>query len=303
MARAAHLYYVLGLTQKEVAERLGLTRIKVHRTLAMAREQGIVRIQIDAPSASRLALEEAVANAFGLAVVSVVPSDIAPGGSLSEIIGQCAAPLVAPMFKGDMTVAVSWGLTLKAMANVIEPAAHERLNIVPLIGSLSRSSSINRYEAVTVLAQRLGGECYYMPTPIFCDSVEARRAIESQPIVADVIKTAVNADLGIMSIGGEEASSVRMAGNLSDEEFESVRMAGAIGNYLGHFIDKNGDLVKHEINDRVFGVAPEASMNIPARIMVSGGKHKVQAIAVALRRKWITGLITDEQTASALLKL
>lgn len=301
LARAAHLYYVLGLTQKEVADRLGVPRIKAHRILAMARQRGIVRIHIDAPSSSRLALEADLAKAYGLSLVSVVPSDQSEEVSLSEAVGQCAAPIIAPLIKDEMTVAVSWGLTLKAMANVIEPASHVGLNIVPLIGSLSRSSSINRYEAVTVLAQRLGAECYYMPTPIFCDSVEARQAIGSQPIVADVIKAAVNADLAIVSIGGDNSSSVRAAGNLEEADFRSVKAAGAIGNYLGHFIDRNGDLVDHEINRRVVGVTPEASLGIPNRIMVAGGPTKVEALRICLHRNWITGLITDENTAAALV--
>ena len=57
-----------------------------------------------------------------------------------------------------------WISPLKALANAIAPEIHKNLGITPLIGSLSRRSSVNLYEAVTVLSQRLGGECYYLPS-------------------------------------------------------------------------------------------------------------------------------------------
>ena len=45
LARVSHLYYVLGLTQNEIAKRLAITRFKVHRLLVRAREKGMVRIE------------------------------------------------------------------------------------------------------------------------------------------------------------------------------------------------------------------------------------------------------------------
>lgn len=42
--RIAWLYYVEGQTQAEIAERLGISRIKVVRDLAVCRETGLVQI-------------------------------------------------------------------------------------------------------------------------------------------------------------------------------------------------------------------------------------------------------------------
>ena len=43
------LYYVEGLTQSEIAQRLGLSTPKVNRLLVQAREQGYVNITIRTP--------------------------------------------------------------------------------------------------------------------------------------------------------------------------------------------------------------------------------------------------------------
>ncbi len=301
LARAAHLYFVLGLTQKQVADRLGVTRIKAHRLIALARERGIVRIHIDAPTSSKLQLESSLAEQYGLSLVSVTPSDTSDEIPLSQIIGQYAAAVVSPLIHSDMTVAVSWGVTLKALANSIAPESHRQLSITPLIGSLSRRSSVNLFEAVTVLSQRLNGECYYMPSPIFCDTRAAADMIRSQPVVQDVLDMARGATLGLVSVGGENFSSLRAAGNLKEEELRSVRAAGAVGNYCGHFVDETGDLVDHEINARVIGITPLETLNIPSRVLIAGGKNKLRIMRGMLQNKWFTGLITDEETALALV--
>ena len=48
LLQAARLYYVDGRCQKEVAERLQLSRSAVSRIIIAAREQGIVEFRIDA---------------------------------------------------------------------------------------------------------------------------------------------------------------------------------------------------------------------------------------------------------------
>ena len=47
LLQAARLYYVEGCTQKDVADRLQLSRSAVSRIIIAAREQGIVEFRID----------------------------------------------------------------------------------------------------------------------------------------------------------------------------------------------------------------------------------------------------------------
>lgn len=46
--RAAWLHYAAGLTQAEVAERLGVSGVTAHRLVAAANRSGAVRISVDA---------------------------------------------------------------------------------------------------------------------------------------------------------------------------------------------------------------------------------------------------------------
>jgi len=56
--RLAIMYYTEGLTQQEIAQRLGISRPQISRGLARAQEVGIVRIQIVPPAEGLSYLEE-----------------------------------------------------------------------------------------------------------------------------------------------------------------------------------------------------------------------------------------------------
>lgn len=47
VARIAWFYYHDGLTQSEISDRLGLTRLKVSRLLEKGHQSGIIRVQIN----------------------------------------------------------------------------------------------------------------------------------------------------------------------------------------------------------------------------------------------------------------
>lgn len=300
-ARAAHLYFVLGLTQQQVAERMGLNRMKVNRLLAEARESGIVRIQIVSANAGRMALEERLAQRYGLGFVAVTPSEVAPDAALSEIVGRYAAQALQPMVAQAMTVALGWGVTLKALAQAIKPSTGEGVTVTPLLGSLSTRSSIDRFDAATVLAQRLGAECFHLPAPIICDSARSRDIMMGQSILREVLARAAAADLALMSCGGRRSSTLRAMGFVTDAELAELGAAGAVGNFLGYFYDAEGRVVDHPVNARVVGLSPDEARRIPKRIMISGGPDKVRMLEAMLLRGWFTGLVTDEDSAEALL--
>jgi deoxyribonucleoside regulator len=303
IARVAHQYYVLGLTQADIAKRLGITRFKAHRMLAQARERGMVRVELNVSSASRLALEDRLAERFGLHAAYVCPSDSTPEVPLSTVIGHYAASVAAPLIQDDMTIAVSWGATLRALAMALEPVAAQNLSVVPLLGSLATRSNIDRYEASSLLAQRLNAECFYLPGPILCDSAETKAAIDAQPVIRETLRKARAAGLALLSIGGTTMSSLFDSGVLTAEQRDSALAAGAVGNLLGRFIGRNGRQIEHPLNHLCLGIGPEEVRSVPVRMLCAGGPNKIAAIAGGLRAGVATLLVTDETTGNALLAL
>src|ERR1035438_10521157 len=66
LAEVASLYYELDLSQSEIGERLGLSRVKIYRLLKKAKEAQVVQITINWPIARDAGLEEALCRNFTL---------------------------------------------------------------------------------------------------------------------------------------------------------------------------------------------------------------------------------------------
>ncbi|MCF3642562.1 sugar-binding transcriptional regulator, partial [Rhizobium sp. TRM95111] len=71
--RAAWLHYAGGLTQAEVAKRLGLTSLKAHRLIMKANQDGLVKVYIDGEVSECMELEQALIARHGLDYCEVVP--------------------------------------------------------------------------------------------------------------------------------------------------------------------------------------------------------------------------------------
>jgi len=173
--------------------------------------------------------------------------------------------------------------------------------VVSLLGSLTRRSTVARFEAATALAAKLDAECLYLPAPIVCDSEKTRELLMTQPMFQDIHQKALNADIAIVSIGGLDSATIRAVGMVSDDEYKSVMAQGAIGNFLGYFIDAEAQLVDHPVNRQVIGISGDIFKRIPRRVMVSAGGSKVEALRAVLEQGLVTDLFVDVATAKALL--
>ncbi|MEO1105358.1 MAG: sugar-binding domain-containing protein [Pseudomonadota bacterium] len=209
--RVAWCYYTLGLTQQEVAARLGITRVRVNRLLAEARRRGVVQISITSDLAENVELEERLKAQFALTdarVVLTVGDDV----KIADTLGGVGAEILAPQFADGSTIGVGWGMTLRALALAMPERRLPDASVVAMLGSLTRRSSIDAFEAATALAHRLHAECFYMPGPLICDSAAGRDAIESQPLVEEIKERARRADIAVVSVGGLDSGTIRLAG-------------------------------------------------------------------------------------------
>ena len=113
---AVKLYYQQGLSQAEVATRMGLSRPTVAKLLAHGRERGFVTIEIHDPreDASEIALR--LEQRFGLACVRVAHGPDMTEGEAIEQVGRVGADLVTQLVRDGMSVGISWGRTMSALA-------------------------------------------------------------------------------------------------------------------------------------------------------------------------------------------
>ena len=299
--RIAWSYYLLGMTQQEIATELGLNRVRVNRILAEARRRGLVRISITSKLVENVELEHRLVERFGLRHAEVVLGGSEDENRLAEVLGAAACEPISKHFQDGMTIGVGWGVTLKAFAEAMPEQPLANAAVVSMLGTLTRRSSIDAFEATTALSARLHAECFYMPGPIVCDSEASRDMLMRQPMLLEVLHRAVAADLAVVSVGGLDSGTIRRMRFVDDDEFHDVQRAGAIGNFLGYYIDDRAEIIDHPVNRRVVGLRPDELAKIPQRFMISGGPTKVRALSAILSRGLLTGIVTDTRTARMLL--
>jgi len=299
--RAAWLYYVEGLTQEQIAEALGLSRIKVIRMLAAARSEGLVKIRIDARSAKQVGLERGLQHALGLKQAVVVPA-ARDAASIPALVGYAAGLWLSDTLADNMSLAVGWGQTLNLALRGMQPRPIEAMSVVSLLGGLTHSRSINPSAVARRVADMFSADCFQLTAPVFVSSEEMRAALWREPTLRALLDRARAADVALLSVGslGPDSTLFR-EGLLPEADIAALKAAGAVGDLLCHFIDADGKPVDHPVNRRVMAVSPAELSGIGLVAIAGGGADKAPAIRAALRASAARVLITDESAAEALL--
>ena len=308
--RVAELYYDEGKTQDEVGALLQLSRWKVGRLLAQAREQGIVRIEIVHPRARRLGVERALRERFGLvdAVVVPAPEDAAPGtaadADILARVAQAAADHLAAMRPAPRTLGVSWGRTLAEVADRLKPGWARGVTVVQINGGVT----LNRRpgtaaSTVATMAQRAEGQTVLLPSPAILERLETKRAIEADRVVADALAQARSASAYLFTAGAADAHSALVeSGYLSADEVAELVRKGAVGDVLGRFVDADGNIVDPSLDARTVGLGFDQLRAAPTAILVVAGRAKHDIARTVVRSGLCTVLVTDDATARALLE-
>ena len=298
--RVAWLYYAEGLTQDEVAAKVGLNRSRVLRILSAARLDGTVQIRVTTRLSHCVALERGLEKRWGLTQAIVLPTP-QNEAQLRSIIGAEVGAYISQALAPNMTIGLGWGKTLSAAVPAIVPRNPDGIRVLSLLGGLTRVSDQNPSEFAWRVAARLGAECYMMAGPVFAPDPVTRDALAAHTGMSDIFLRARSLDMAIVSVGDLTPHSVfREYGLLTSDELASLERAGAIGDVLCHFVDADGDIVDHPVNRRVLAVNPLDLRGTRNIILASGGWHKLGIIRAALKLLQPTVLIVDELVAERL---
>jgi DNA-binding transcriptional regulator LsrR (DeoR family) len=300
-ARACWYYYVGAMTQQEIADRLGLTRLRVNKILGQARQDGLVSVEIKLPLANCVALEEKLKTRFALDDVSVVPSMPDPD-TLQQVIGEAAGAMLDPLLEDGMGLGVGWGRTLRAAARSLKQRRFSRSWVTALMGGLTRGAGTNTFEVATEFARLIGADCYYVASPIYCPSVESRSTLLTHYGLAEVMRRAREGQIALVSCGDLTPRSLLASTSTVSEALDSLHKAGAVGDVLGTFLDEYGRPVDHPLNSRVMALSPLELKAYPISILASGGLPKAPVIRGILNARYIRRLVTDEAAAEGLLQ-
>jgi DNA-binding transcriptional regulator LsrR (DeoR family) len=296
--RAAWLYYERSLKQEEIARRMAVSRSTVSRLLTHAREVGIVEISVNRRLPEVAPLEAALHERFPLDLVIVEPKD--PEDSPARAAARAGARFLSRRVRAGGVIGVGWGETLRTMAQLVNGGPVPDLTFVDVVGRPPGGDSL--VAVSRLIARTWWVEAVSVPAPAFAATREMRDQLHGNPVVDRALATARAADLIVLSIGGAgPRATLVKEGIVSGEAMGRLRDAGAVGDLLGHFYDSSGTEVTLPDLVGPIGLGLGDLRAAKLVVAVAAGRPKVEAIRAAAAARLITGLITDNTTASALL--
>lgn len=292
--KAAWYYYMEDNTQAQIAEVMGVSRAKVIRLLEEARAQGIVQFSFRKNDSQRVSAEQLLIDRFGLKDAFVVPTPL-DSSAINQSIAQGAAHYVSDHLREDGYLNIGYGDTVSRMLGFLAKNREESLNVVSLTGGVS-------YYLPSVGTTAYSMHLFLTPSPLVVSSRQVRDALLDEKSLQDVSTMTEYADMSVVGIGAAvEGATVLRNGILNEGELTVLKMQGAVGDVLNHFMDKDGNLIQTEIEDRVISTDFDKLRQLKNVVGVAGGKDKVTAIKAVLNGGYLNVLITDSDTAAELL--
>ncbi|TKI04698.1 sugar-binding transcriptional regulator [Martelella alba] len=299
-ARIAWFYFVGGQTQQQIADRLNITRLRVNKIIGQVRAEGGVVVDLRLPLVDCIELEERLKGKFGLADAIVTPS-LPDYIEQQRTIGEAAGAMLDSLIHDYKGIGVGWGRTLSFSVRRISAKQPTGSWVVGLMGGVTRGSGTNTFEVSTALAQALDVECHYLTAPIYCPSKESRATLLMHEELAEVMHRAEEAQVVLVSCGDLSHRSPITPITIVRHHLDELIALGSIGEILGCFLDKNGNVIAHQLNESIMALPLARLKEKPVTILASGGANKYPIIHAILQGKYINRLVTDEVVARRLL--
>lgn len=299
--RVAHLYFLDGLTQAAIAERLGCTRWTVGRLLQEGEERGIIDIMIRHPYARDHALELALEAQFGLVDSQVVSTQERVAETLLLVV-RTAAEYLQDMRPRPRHVAFAWGRTTAAIARAVQDGWNPGVRVMQANTAPEEVEELLALGPLRQLAKSAPGELVLLGAdPIGRSSREALVAT-LQARESEAMRAVNKADTVVYSPAGiAESSLLVRSGHVTSKELRQMWEAGAVANVAGHLVDAKGQVVSRALDERTLSISLDAIKAARNPMAVAAGESKVEALRTVMTTGLAKIVITDTETARALL--
>ncbi|MGI9420757.1 MAG: sugar-binding transcriptional regulator [Geminicoccaceae bacterium] len=301
-AKAAWLYFISGRTQEDIAKQLDLSRQAVQRLVSFAVSEKLIKFRMDHPIASCMVIADRIKDQYELEFCDVTPTALSSPASIAGVAVATALRMNKLLItKAPTIIAVGTGRTLSAAVEELDVLERPQHKIISLVGNMAADGRASPYEVAMRLADKMGAQRYPMPAPVLTETVEERKALQSQRSFAVLRELRAQARASFVGIGELTwQSPLHKDGFVNDTEIASLIEAGAVGEIVGWPFDEAGRPVATAIYNRVASLELERP---PKRltVVVGCGPQKVEPLKAALAGGLMSALVTDEATASELL--
>jgi len=300
--RVAKYYYIQNFSQEEIAKKEFISRPQVSRLLKKAKEIGIVKIDISLPDIiDKIELEKKLKNVLNLEHVIISPSN--PNVEENDaLLYFMAADYLSSILGQYKKVGIGWGQSVSQTSLQIPyQSEHKDITFFPIVGN---SGADNPYLQTSTIcarfAERFQAKAYYNNSLV----VSLKRSLSEIELerLTYLKKNWSRLDAIIFSVGGKIKPEKLFIeeipkGTYSNQDFEQLA-----GDILGNFILKDGTVLK--VPDEYESVIIDLNQikNTKNVICIAHGLPKIDILIQAAKNRYMKTLITDSNTAIAILE-
>jgi DNA-binding transcriptional regulator LsrR (DeoR family) len=299
-ASIARRYYLDGRSKVEIAEEFGLNRFKVARLIDLARESGLVRIEIRHQGEIDVDLSARLQERFGLQHSIVVDTPDDDIESLREHVARAAAQLLAELITPQDVLGLAWARAVSAMARALPGLPGTP--VVQLTGALSLPGGPDTsVDVVRDVAAASGGTAHCFYAPLTVPDAATARVLRQQPEVARAFGQLPFVTKAVAGVGLWESGQSTLYDSVSQQDRETLRELGVCADVSGVFLSADGNPVPTELAERMITITADEMGAIPEVIVIPYGTRKAPAVRAALRSRLVGGIVTHTTLAQAVL--
>ena len=300
----ARAYYEQDHDQGQIAKSFGISRSQVSRYLKKAKEQNIVQVRVVSPGERTGDTEAALKKLFGgLREAIVVPVFNLGPEPLRKTVARACAHYLEGILRPGLRVCVGSGRTLHEVFGWLHPTRIPNVSMVQAMGNVGHEAmDIDFNQMARAAANAFGAKVYLINAPAILGLGSVSELRAANPSINEALEMAHNADIYLFGIGSLTSDLIFTRGGIfSLRDLEQLRQAGSIGDICARFFDINGAEIPSSFADRIVGITLDDLRANALTIAVAGGADKVLPLLGALHGGFIKVLVTDEQTAEAIL--
>jgi DNA-binding transcriptional regulator LsrR (DeoR family) len=302
LTQIAHLYYDENLSQQAIADRLDVSRSSIAHYLQMARDMGIVRIEVIDPQnhCENMALE--IKQRARIQRVHVVPRTHQYSELNMRAIAGAAAKYLENNLKDGDILGMAWGRTITRLTELLAPSVPRQIEVVPLMGERGYTGNYSQINQIVLqAAQSFNGLPYFLLSPMIVGTQHLRDELINDSAVHEVVKRWDQLNTAVIGIGvvPPQPGSIVYVG---EKYMTMMKELGAVGDICGRYFDANGKLIEAEFYDRMIGISLEQIKKTKQVIAVAGGIEKTRAVIAAMKTNLFSALFIDEVLAESILQ-
>ncbi|MDR3431876.1 MAG: sugar-binding transcriptional regulator [Rouxiella aceris] len=306
LTEIAVAYYCDEITQEEIANKFGFSRIKIGRLLKRAKEEGIVEINVRYHPVFSTKLEEQLKERFPISR-ALIALDHSDEDEQRRQVATLVSGYLNNILKDNVVVAVGQGRNVAAVAETSGTIQVRDCRFICGIGGTHRPGDVINADHISrLLARKFGGSSESLYAPAYVENMQLKELLLKNGTIKETLDRARKADVALVGIGdmNEDSYMVKLGWFTPQEISDASLNQGVIGDIAGYdFFNARGEHVNTVMDNRVIGLSVEELRQIPCVIAIATENTKAMAIMGALRTGAIDIIATSARNIRTILSM